>query len=131
MSETPGSFPPRVDAPRVVAEQRSMTPAARQALYRRVFGGQDGQTVLLDLLVDAAVSAPRPSSLTPDERIHLDGQQWVVLKTMHLAGYGVGDIAGVILTNSMRGLNPDDRHHSSGSDRDDRAGAILPGDNDF
>lgn len=117
---------PFVDSASIVADRQALTPETRRALYRRVFGGADGQTVLLDLLVQAAVSAPRPSSLTHDERTHLDGQQWVVLSAMNHAGYGAADIAGVLISNSMRGLDSHDRHTRSQSR--ERPDPILPGD---
>ena len=122
---------PYVDAARVVADQRRLDPAAKRALYRRVFGGQDGQTVLLDLLVQAGVCTPRPPSLTNEGRIHLDGQAWVVLTAMKDAGYEVADIAATLLSNSMRGLDSHDRHHRNNGDHDDRRDVVLPNDDQF
>ena len=124
MSDEPADLSrPYVDAAAVVADQRGLDQVKRQALYRRVFGGRDGQAVLVDMMIAAGVGVPRQPQLPHDMRVHMDGQEWAVLSAAKLAGYEAADIATALLNSSLRGLNSHDRTEPRPG-----TGARLPGD---
>ncbi|MBI1684456.1 Bbp19 family protein [Caulobacter hibisci] len=78
--------------------------------YRRVFGGQDGRTVLLDLLHLAGVAQIRPPGMSDGDRRHHDGRAALALEILALAGPDVvGATVGVMTADLVppEGLDDD------------------------
>lgn len=77
------------------------------ARYRRVFGGDDGRTVLLDLMVLAKVAQERPIEMTERAGAYHDGRASLALEILTLAGPDPVGAALGVMTTELEGTDDD------------------------